>query len=336
MPAIDQRNDRLVSRLDPLAAVLWTAGGLLLVSDVWVGRSLEAAFRSTIEPFLTLAAVIAIGWGAMRLGLFDRLAERLLRMTTSRTTIVVTLLSLTALLSGIVNLDVAVVVAMPLVLGMAPGIGVGRGVMALAVASIANATSILLPTSNLTTLLVRGSAAGSGAFLAGWWLAWLGVCVVAVAAWTWFALHRGPDASAATPPIAPIARSWSLGRIARDLGAMFVIAVGLRALFPAGVQLVGGFARIAATGSVFAAVGNNLPVAAVIRMAPSGIWPAILAMAIGPNLLLTGSVATVICRRLAREEGSDVSARSFTIAGLLLTPPLIAVAYIGLRITGAV
>lgn len=208
--------------------------------------------------------------------------------------------------------------------------------MALAVASIANATSILLPTSNLTTLLVRGSAAGTGTFLTESWLAWSGVCVASIAAWTWVALRRAPGEVVVPPTIETIDRSWSLGRIARDLGAMFVIAVALRALFPAGVLLAGGFARIAATGSVFAAVGNNLPVAAVIRTAPAGAWPATLAMAIGPNLLLTGSVATVICRRLAREEGSDVSARSFTAAGLLLTPPLIAIAYVGLRITGAV
>lgn len=336
MPETDGKTDNLVSRPDRLSRLLWIGGCVLVAVDVWRGRALGPAFSSTVEPFLTLGLVITAGWLAVRLGLFDGLAGRLLGVTTSRAMVVVALLSITAILSGAVNLDVAVVVALPLALGLAQGVGLDRGSMALAVASVANAASFLLPTSNLTTLLVRGSAVGTVAFLAESWLAWIGVCSVSIGALTWFALRRASDSAIVPPTIGRIERFWSPGRIARDLGAMFVIAVGLRGLLPAGVELMGGFARQAVTGSVFAAVGNNLPVASVIRTGQGGSWPAILAMVIGPNLLLPGSVATVICRRLAREEGSDLSARAFTIAGLILVPIQLGIAYLGLRIVGAV
>lgn len=59
-------------------------------------------------------------------------------------------------------------------------------------------------------------------------------------------------------------------------------------------------------------------------------------MAIGPNLILTGSVATVICRRFAREAGADLPALAFSVAGLALVPLQLGVAYLGLRLVGAV
>ena len=50
------------------------------------------------------------------------------------------------------------------------------------------------------------------------------------------------------------------------------------------------------------------------------MWPAILAMTMGSNLLVTGSVATVIVRRLARESGGSFSAARFSAAGLAVLP----------------
>jgi Na+/H+ antiporter NhaD/arsenite permease-like protein len=64
-------------------------------------------------------------------------------------------------------------------------------------------------------------------------------------------------------------------------------------------------------------------------------WTAILAMSIGANLSLTGSVATVICRRLAHESGARFSLSTFTIVGVTLLPIQLAIAFVGLLLSGA-
>jgi Na+/H+ antiporter NhaD/arsenite permease-like protein len=64
------------------------------------------------------------------------------------------------------------------------------------------------------------------------------------------------------------------------------------------------------------------------------LWAAILATTIGPNLLATGSVATLISRRIARDAGASLSAWQFTAIGLALVPAQLAAATIGLHIAG--
>jgi arsenical pump membrane protein len=59
------------------------------------------------------------------------------------------------------------------------------------------------------------------------------------------------------------------------------------------------------------------------------------ATAIGPGLLLAGSVATVICRRIARDAGTVLSAWQFTAIGAVLVPAQLAAAVTGLHLTGA-
>jgi Na+/H+ antiporter NhaD/arsenite permease-like protein len=59
-------------------------------------------------------------------------------------------------------------------------------------------------------------------------------------------------------------------------------------------------------------------------------------MSIGANLILIGSVATVISRRPASDSGARFSLATFTLVGAALLPVQLAAAYIGLRITGAI
>lgn len=122
-----------------------------------------------------------------------------------------------------------------------------------------------------------------------------------------------------------------------DLLAMFLIASSVRALLPAGVRLVGGFGEQVLMGGALASAFNNLPAAAVVRAgAGSAPWAAILAMGARSNLLFTGSVATVICRRFAREGGAEFSVLRFSVLGLCLLPSQLVIAYAGLRLTGAI
>jgi Na+/H+ antiporter NhaD/arsenite permease-like protein len=58
----------------------------------------------------------------------------------------------------VVNLDVAVVFAVPVALTVARQRRLRAGRLAMATALTADATSFLLPTSNLTTLLILGRA----------------------------------------------------------------------------------------------------------------------------------------------------------------------------------
>ncbi|HEY3033493.1 MAG TPA: hypothetical protein VGJ54_02380, partial [Streptosporangiaceae bacterium] len=87
------------------------------------------------------------------------------------------------------------------------------------------------------------------------------------------------------------------------------------------MALHGSFASQLAAGTALALAAGNLPAAAVLLPASTPeLWAAILATAIGPNLLITGSVATLICRCIARDSGATLSAWRFSAAGLALVP----------------
>ena len=67
---------------------------------------------------------------------------------------------------------------------------------------------------------------------------------------------------------------------------------------------------------------------------PTGLWAAVLAMSLAPNLLISGSVATLICRRIARDGGVRLGAGAFTGLGVCLVPEQLALGYLGLHLSG--
>jgi arsenical pump membrane protein len=321
----------ITSPKDRLPAVLWTAAVILTVAAACLRPdALLPAARATLGPFATLAAIIAGSVLAGRLGVFGALARFLIRGRAPRAVTAASVLAFTAVLSGLVNLDVAVVVAMPAALEAARRHGLPAGRLAVAVALTANAASFLLPTSNITSLLLLGRAPLPAlAYLRGSWLAWLLVVAVTVGSLSGWAARAGTG-----PARAPAARP-SL-RAALDLVPLFAAASAVRAILTAGVALRGGLAAQLAAGSVLASAANNLPAAAALRPAgTAGLWAAVLATAIGPGLLLTGSVATLICRRIARDAGAALRAWQFTAIGSVLVPAQLAAAVIGLHLTGA-
>jgi hypothetical protein len=86
---------------------------------------------------------------------------------------------------------------------------------------------------------------------------------------------------------------------------------------------------------VLACGASNLPAAAALLPAGTpGLWAAILATTVGPNLLITGSVATLITRRIARDGGATLSAWQLSVVGLALVPAQLAAATLGLHILG--
>lgn len=316
---------------DRLPVVLWTAAVVLTVAAACLRPdALLPAARATLGPFATLATIIAGSVLAGRLGVFGALARFLIPGQAPRAVTAASVLAFTALLSGLVNLDVAVVVALPVALEAARRHGLSAGRLAVAVAITANAASFLLPTSNITSLLLLGrTSLPTLAYLRGSWLAWLLVVAVTTGSLSGWLARAGTG-----PARAPGARP-SL-RAALDLIPMFGAASAIRAVLVAGVALRGALAIQLIAGSALACAVNNLPAAAALRPAgTAGLWAAILATAIGPGLLLTGSVATLICRRMARDAGTTLRAWQFTTIGSVLVPAQLAAAVIGLHLTGA-
>jgi arsenical pump membrane protein len=307
------------------AAVILTAAAACLRPE-----ALPSAARATLGPFATLAAIIVGSALAGRLGVFGALARFLIRGQAPRAVTAASVLGFTAVVSGLVNLDVAVVVAMPVALDAARRHGISAGRLAVAVAITANAASFLLPTSNITSLLLLGrTSLPVLAYLRGSWLAWLLVVAVTVGSLSGWLAWAGTG-----PARAPGARP-SL-RAVLDLVPLFAAAAAIRAILAAGIALRGGLAVQLAAGSALSCVVNNLPAAAALRPAgTAGLWAAILATAIGPGLLFTGSVATLICRRIARDAGAALRAWQFTVIGSVVVPAQLAAAVIGLHLTGA-
>jgi Na+/H+ antiporter NhaD/arsenite permease-like protein len=188
----------------------------------------------------------------------------------------------------------------------------------------------LLPTSNITNLLLLGHVPlPAAAYVSDSWLAWILVTAITAGPLAWWA-------GATTASAAPAVTAGLSVRAVSDLLPMFLLASAIRALLGSGLALPGGFTGQVATGALLATAAGNLPAAAAIVPAGTpGLWAAILATSVGPDLLVTGSVATLITRRVARDSGARLSAWQFSAIGLALVPAQLAAATLGLHLTGA-
>jgi arsenical pump membrane protein len=301
-----------------MALAAWLRPGLVL-----------PAAQATLGPFATLAAIIGAAALADRLGAFRLLAGALIPQRPPHAA-AAAVLAFTALLSALVNLDVAVVVATPVALRAAQRHRLSGGQLAVAVAITANATSFLLPTSNITNLLLLGRAPlPTPAYLHDSWLAWLLAAAVTLGPLSIWAARTTAE------PARPVQAGPS-AQAALDLIPMFLAATAIRALTATALVLHGSFTGQLAVGSALAAAASNLPAAAAIQPAgTAGLWAAILATTIGPNLLITGSMATLISRRIARDGGTRLSAWRFSAIGAALLPAQLAAATLGLHLAGA-
>ena len=136
------RNRQGTSGSDSLGTAIWIISVILGLAAVVLRHDevLQAA-TDAIGPFLSLAAVIAAGMLEIRLGVFRAIAGTLIPANPSTRVAFGAILTITALLSGFINLDVAVVVAMPLAIELAARQRLPLGSLAIAVAVTANATS---------------------------------------------------------------------------------------------------------------------------------------------------------------------------------------------------
>ncbi|HCU97512.1 MAG TPA: hypothetical protein DHU96_34320, partial [Actinobacteria bacterium] len=185
---------RIASPRDAIRPFLWAAAAVLTALSAWLRPgSVPPAAQDTLGPFATLAAIIGCAALADRLGAFRLLARALIPQRPPRTA-AAAVLAFTALLSALINLDVAVVVATPVALRAAQRHRLSGGRLAIAVAITANATSFLLPTSNITNLLLLGRAPLPAlAYLRDSWLAWLLVALVTLGPLSIWAAQTGAE-----------------------------------------------------------------------------------------------------------------------------------------------
>jgi arsenical pump membrane protein len=140
----------------------------------------------------------------------------------------------------------------------------------------------------------------------------------------------------------------ALGRAAAVPFLAFVVCLGivvqgvvvnglggaLRPLIPAGTSLPALLA-LAALAALLATVINNLPAVLVLvpLAAPAGagaVLAVLLGVNIGPNLSYTGSLATLLWRRVMHGHGAAPSLREFTRLGLLTVPAGLVLAVLAL------
>jgi arsenical pump membrane protein len=108
----------------------------------------------------------------------------------------------------------------------------------------------------------------------------------------------------------------------------------LRPIVPAGTSLP-ALLGTAALAAVLANVINNLPAVLVLLplAAPAGagaILAVLIGVNIGPNLTYTGSLATLLWRRVLRARGSGPSLWEFTRLGLCTVPAGVVIAVLAL------
>jgi arsenical pump membrane protein len=186
----------------------------------------------------------------------------------------------------------------------------------------------------VVALTLAGFAGASAAGVNPAWAALAGAAVLAARA---LARHR----------VAPVA----LVRAADVPFLLFVLGLGivvkavvsnglgaaLAPLLPGGTSLPALLAT-AALAAVLANVCNNLPAVLVLLplAAPSGagaVLAVLLGVNIGPNLSYTGSLATLLWRRILRRHGSAPDLGEFTRLGLLTVPAGLLVAVLALWVS---
>jgi arsenical pump membrane protein len=156
------------------------------------------------------------------------------------------------------------------------------------------------------------------------WAALAGAVALAVRA-----LARGETTAAALARSADV--PFLLFVIALGIVVVAVVDNGLQAalrpVLPSGTSLPALLA-VAALAAALAATVNNLPAVLVLLPlvavpggGPGAVLAVLIGVNIGPNLTYTGSLATLLWRRVLREYDADVALGEFTRIGVATVVP---------------
>jgi len=172
-------------------------------------------------------------------------------------------------------------------------------------------------------LTLAGFAAASPLGLDAAWPAALGALALTLAERT------PPRALARALDLPLLCFVLGLGLIVRAVAA-HGLGGGVAGLVPSGNGLLALLAT-AALAAALANLLNNLPAVLVLLPAAAAVGPAtvlalLIGVNVGPNLTYTGSLATLLWRRILRQHDSEPSLARFTALGLLSVPPILAAA----------
>jgi arsenical pump membrane protein len=138
--------------LIPLALLLDSAHARAAITQAW-------------PPFVLVAGLLLIGLVAGRDGLFDVAASRLGRLGGPPVVLLLACFALVAVVTALLNLDTSVVFLTPVLIKTARRRGIEEMPFLYGSIFMANASSLFLPGSNLTNLLVlSGEHVSGGAF----------------------------------------------------------------------------------------------------------------------------------------------------------------------------
>jgi arsenical pump membrane protein len=319
---------------------------------------LTGALTQTWPPFVLVAGLLLIGAVAARDDVFEAVGARIAATRLGAIPLLLALLGLDAIVTVVLNLDTAVVFLTPVLVHAAHRRGLDSAPFLYGCVFMANASSTLLPGSNLTNLLVLGRSSGTD-FAGRTWLPWLasvaitaafvaivlrpraaerelepappfrlgiGVAATIAAAAVVLVLHN-----AALPVLGIGVLACLLRRVVpridvRTPTLLFVVAVGLGTLG----RLWHGPEHLLASsdrwvtgliGAGASVIVNNLP-AAVLLSAQRPPHPValLLGLDLGPNLAVTGALSAVLWWQAARTAGVRPSIVRFSLLGIVLTP----------------
>jgi arsenical pump membrane protein len=241
---------------------------------------LAAALTQAWPPFVLVAGLLVIGAVAHRDGLFARLGARLETMPGGPPMLFAAGCLLLAGTTALLNLDTAVVFVTPVLVLAARRRGTDPVPFLYAALFMANASSLYLPGSNLTNLLVLAGRPARGSFAAGMLLPALAATLVTAAGLSWIFRANLAAALAPTPELRqsgpPRGRILGLGSAGALSAAVLMI------LFTNPALPVASVAIILAT---LAAVRGRITVSALFRAVSPQVLAAIFVLAVGLGVL---------------------------------------------------
>lgn len=140
---------------------------LILLALLLDASDARPALAQAWPPFVLVAGLLLIGLVAGRDGLFDAAASRLVGLPGPPVALLLACLALVAVVTALLNLDTAAVFLTPVLIGVARRRGVDVVPFLYGSIFMVNASSLFLPGSNLTNLLVlSGEHVSGGSFFA--------------------------------------------------------------------------------------------------------------------------------------------------------------------------